>query len=244
MQTPINFEVYLNDPTSEASIAECKRVAHILHTYGALAIRDPRVTFADNGKFLDMIEQYFEQDEETKLKDARPELHYQVGPTPGNTEVPRCAFDPDCKVLIENVCVFVFVDFQQTEENRAILPTGADVKWRYFHVMGTPVSEKFPVLNAGNVVPAAFEDRWTDTMNAWGSKLLQAAFTLAEMLAVGLDLDKSTFTDMLTNGPHLLAPTASDLVLGFNLLILVKIRYFKSDFSRFPQRFEFYYLPW
>jgi len=33
---------------------------------------------ADNDRFLDMMECYFSQPWETKLKDTRPQLHYQV----------------------------------------------------------------------------------------------------------------------------------------------------------------------
>ncbi|KAL3901718.1 MAG: hypothetical protein SGCHY_000396 [Lobulomycetales sp.] len=60
-------------------------------------------------------------------------------------------------------------------------------------------------------------------MNNWGTGLLNgiprpssfhacaAVSTLGEMLAIGFDLPKDTFTTMLKDGPHLLAPTASDL---------------------------------
>jgi len=48
-------------------------------------------------------------------------------------------------------------------------------------------------------------------MDNWGKKLLDAGITLAEMAAVGFKLPKDTFKNLLYNGPHLLAPTASDL---------------------------------
>jgi hypothetical protein len=35
----------------------------------------------DNEEFLDMMERYFGQSTETKMRDARPELHYQAGTT-------------------------------------------------------------------------------------------------------------------------------------------------------------------
>jgi len=41
--------------------------------------------------------------------------------------------------------------------------------------------------------------------------MLTSVHTVAEMLAVGLDLPSDTFTSLLRNGPHLLAPTGSDL---------------------------------
>lgn len=49
-------------------------------------------------------------------------------------------------------------------------------------------------------------------MDTWGSKLLQAAFTAAEMAAQGMGLESETFSKLMVGGAHLLAPTGSDLV--------------------------------
>jgi hypothetical protein len=48
-------------------------------------------------------------------------------------------------------------------------------------------------------------------MNQWGEHLYGAVHTAAEMLAIGLELPKTTFTDRTQYGPHLLAPTATDV---------------------------------
>jgi len=56
-------------------------------------------------------------------------------------------------------------------------------------------------------------------MNTWGSKLLTAVSTVAEMLALGLDLDQHAFTNLMKFAPHLLAPTGS---LFLFLLLLLK----------------------
>lgn len=48
-------------------------------------------------------------------------------------------------------------------------------------------------------------------MNKWGNMMVDATFTAAEMAAIGMGLDKDTFTSKMTGGPHLLAPTGSDL---------------------------------
>lgn len=48
-------------------------------------------------------------------------------------------------------------------------------------------------------------------MNTWGNHMIKSCFTAAEMCAIGLGLDKDTFKDKMKQGPHLLAPTASDL---------------------------------
>ena len=46
----------------------------------------------------------------------------------------------------------------------------------------------------------------------WGGKMTDALFTLAEMAAVGFKMpSKDAFTSRMLYGPHLLAPTGSDL---------------------------------
>lgn len=97
-------------------------------------------------------------------------------------------------------------------QNKAHIPTAADAKWRFFHRMGArPTNTKFGELNATPVVPKAFAATWDATLNAWGEKMMQAAFTIAEMAAIGFGLPKDSFTSRMNLGPHLLAPTASDL---------------------------------
>jgi isopenicillin N synthase-like dioxygenase len=202
MDAPIELKCYLDNPTSEEAIAECKRVAQIFQKTGALALRDPRVSFADNNAFLDLVEKYFEQNPEVKKKDARPELHYQVGVTPEGVEKPRCTFDANCQKIVHTL----------EGENKPRMPTEADVKWRFFHKLGErPTNTSFASLNSENVIPDAFRDNWVPTMESWGKKLLEAGITLSEMAAIGFGLPKNTFTDLLKFGPHLLAPTASDL---------------------------------
>jgi len=81
----------------------------------------------------------------------------------------------------------------------------------FFHrIGGRPEITNFPGLNEPPVEPEGFPN-WIETLDRWGYKLLESAFTLAEMIAIGLDLPKNSFTDLMNNGPHLLAPTASDL---------------------------------
>lgn len=41
--------------------------------------------------------------------------------------------------------------------------------------------------------------------------MLDGCFTVAEMFAVGSGMPKNTFTKLMERGPHLLAPTGSDL---------------------------------
>jgi len=48
-------------------------------------------------------------------------------------------------------------------------------------------------------------------MNKWGELMMGAIETVSEMAAVGLGLPNGAFTEIMKNGPHLLAPTGSDL---------------------------------
>jgi len=86
----------------------------------------------------------------------------------------------------------------------------------FFWRMGDkpPYETRFPALNAVNVVPSAsfLKGRWEYTMNQWGNAMKIAVADLADMVAIGLDLPAETFRQAGLYGPHLLAPTASDLV--------------------------------
>ena len=42
--------------------------------------------------------------------------------------------------------------------------------------------------------------------------MLNCTFIASEMAAIGMGLDKDTFTSKMHQGPHLLSPTASDVV--------------------------------
>ncbi|KAJ9082530.1 hypothetical protein DSO57_1003690 [Entomophthora muscae] len=80
-----------------------------------------------------------------------------------------------------------------------------------FGKMGkAPEKTSFADLNAAPVLPAAFPE-WEAIMNSWGTRMHDAVTGISQMLAVGLGLPKNTFSDMAKYGPHLLAPTGSDL---------------------------------
>lgn len=68
----------------------------------------------------------------------------------------------------------------------------------------------FPQLHADPVIPDGFTD-WQAVMDSWGTLLLATVTTIAEMYAQGLDLPINTFTSLMEYGPHLLAPTGTDL---------------------------------
>ncbi|KAJ3176822.1 hypothetical protein HK101_010368 [Irineochytrium annulatum] len=197
----IDLIPFLKNPTSPEALAEAKRAAETLEKYSALCIRDPRVSEEANSQFLDLIEDYFAQPLESKLEDVRKEYGYQVGATPELTELPRCGRDEGCMERVRAMA----------EIEKPLDFNGPDPKWRFFWRIGSiPKTTKFPQLNALPVVPKALP-QWEKGMNEWGQLLHNAVEVLAQMLAVGFGLPANTFSDLAKNGPHLLAPTGSDL---------------------------------
>jgi isopenicillin N synthase-like dioxygenase len=192
----IDFNKFINrNQDCDTYKQECSLVADCLHKYGIVILRDPNVVEENNETFLTMMESYFEGSD--GVRDARPEVHYQVGVTPNHTERARnhCtrmgALGPDDKPL--SPC-----------------PPEKDPKWRFFWRIG-PNAEKtdFPDLNHSPVIPPEFP-QWTEVMNMWGDKMKDACFTLAEMAAVGFNMESDSFTKRMLYGGHLLAPTGSD----------------------------------
>lgn len=186
---------FSKDQDSAKYREECAKVADAFHKYGVVIVKDPRVSNVDNEKFISMMEKYFELSD--GRRDARPEYNFQVGVTPELTEKAR-----EHSKLIQSF----------KGDNAAISPATPeyDPKWRFFWRIG-PIPEKtdFPVLNQDQVIPPEFP-QWTETMDMWGYKMLDAIFALSEMAAVGLNMPKDAFTSRLQNGPHLLAPTGSN----------------------------------
>ncbi|CAL1695200.1 unnamed protein product [Somion occarium] len=205
----VDLNVFLNQPAdSLAVLEECKKAAEALITYGALFVHDSRVSEEDNSVFLDLLEDYFAQPESALKQDERPELGYQVGVTLENTEKPKCAVDEPCLNVIARL--------DPADRPLDITAHSPDPKCRFFWKMSQkpPYETRFPALNAPNVVPEAPEirQRWTPIMEKWGQSMKNRVENLAEMTALGLGLARETFTEAGRYGPHLLAPTASDLI--------------------------------
>ncbi|KAG1828074.1 hypothetical protein EV424DRAFT_1345009 [Suillus variegatus] len=205
----IDLDVFLSQPTQSIRVQEeCNKAADALITYGALLVHDSRVSEEDNDAFLDLIEDYFAQPVEDLKKDERPEIHYQVGVTLENTEKPKCAVDEPCLDIIANL--------DPAERPLDISGHHPDPKCRFFWKMGTPppYETEYPALNAPNVVPQAprISEKWESTMEKWGHSMKNAVENIAEMTAIGLGLRREFIKDAGKYGPHLLGPTASDLV--------------------------------
>ncbi|KAH6772948.1 2-oxoglutarate and oxygenase superfamily protein [Perilla frutescens var. hirtella] len=179
----------------------CSEVSRTLRETGALLVKDPRCSAEDNDRFLDMMEKYFEMPDDFKRRQERPNLHYQVGVTPEGVEVPRSLVDEEMQEKLRLMPV----------ESQPSTPTGPDPKWRYMWRVGPrPSSTLFKELNSEPVIPEGFPG-WKDTMDSWGYKMVSAIEVVAEMAAVGFGLQKDAFTSLMKQGPHLLAPTGSNL---------------------------------
>jgi isopenicillin N synthase-like dioxygenase len=179
------------------STSDCETIAKLLHEYGFLLIEDPRVPMKENDVFIDMLEEYYGQEEEKKAVDIRKELHYQVGITPTRTERAR------------DHCTRVST-LSEGEKPITVCPPELDNKLRFFWRIGSrPEVTEFKQLNADPVIPSAFP-QWTRVMDTWGTLILGTVGIVAQMAAVGMGLPKTTFSDLLNQGPHLLAPTGSD----------------------------------
>ncbi|KAI0220439.1 hypothetical protein L0F63_006112 [Massospora cicadina] len=197
----IDLTCFLKDPTLEASLLEAKKVAQALIDYGCLVVREPRVSEASNHEFLDQLEKYYAQGYDRVMQDVRAEVGYQVGVTPPATEEPRCRTDPACQKIIAGL----------EAKHRPQGFAGPDPKWRYAWRIGkSGYNEELRLLRHDQVVPAGFPD-WARVMDSWGNSLHQTVVTISEMAAVGLNLPKTAFTDLISNASHLLAPTGSDL---------------------------------
>lgn len=201
----IDLDLFCGNPSSAESRAECAKAAEALINFGALIVHDTRVTEEHNEAFLSLLEDYFAQPEEELKKDERAKFGYQVGVTLENTEKPKCAVDEPCLKIIERLA--------PSERPLDISGHHPDPKCRFFWKMQTkpPYPTNFPSLNMPNVVPAAFIDTWETTLETWGKKMKDSVEGVARMAAIGLGLDQEAFTDAGKYGPHLLAPTSSNL---------------------------------
>ncbi|KAI7755258.1 hypothetical protein M8C21_021577 [Ambrosia artemisiifolia] len=207
MELPvIDLEPYLNRNTEVPTLTPqlitiCSEVSTTLKETGALLVKDPRCPAQDNDRFIDMMERYFEKPDDFKRLQERPNLHYQVGVTPEGVEVPRSLVDEEMQKKLKSL----------PEDCQPLTPTGPDPKWRYMWRIGSrPSTTKFQELNSEPVIPEGFPE-WKETMDSWGSKMVSAIEVVAEMAAIGFGLPNDAFTSLMKQGPHLLAPTGSDL---------------------------------
>jgi len=144
------------------------QAADALIIYGALVLRDSRLSEDDNSTFLDLLEDYFAQPEQDIQRDERPELSYQVGVTLENTEKPK----------LDEPCLRKTEKLDLAERPLDISTHSQDPKCRFFWKMSErpPYETQFPSLNASNIVPQAehLRDRWAPIVEQWGKSMKNA----------------------------------------------------------------------
>jgi len=180
--------------------SDCKAIEESFRKYGCVILRDPRVNEKHNDEFLDLMERYFESRgkqfyNNQKIEEIKPEFNYQVGATGEYTERARAHSEIMDKLKPEH---------KPASPQKPVL----DAKWRYFWRM-EDAGHKYE-QNLPQIIPKDFPE-WETIMNRWGTLMVSATKTAAEMLAVGMDLEKDTFRSRMDGGDHLLAPTGSDL---------------------------------
>eukprot|EP00466_Bigelowiella_natans_P017542 jgi/Bigna1/136381/aug1.33_g11089 len=192
----LDLSKFLKDPDSAEE--DCKLVAKMFHETGLLIVKDPRVSMEHNDTFIDNMEKFYELDLKAKMETVHPEYHYQIGATPEGVEQAR------------NHCERAK---GMADEDRPVTecPPGKDPKWRYFWRIGKrPEKTDFKQLNVSNVIPKQIPG-WEKCMDTWGSLIMQTVRTVTQMAAGGFGLERNVFIKLMENGPHLLAPTGSDL---------------------------------
>lgn len=126
-----------------------------------------------------------------------------MGVTPSGVERPRC-LDDNGELLSPTGTWH--------ERRRPVIPTGPDPKWRYMWRIGPrPSSTKFGELNAEQVRPGKSFPEWDDVMDSFGKKMIDTLETVSRALAIGAGLEQEHFVKLMKMGPHLLAPTGTDL---------------------------------
>lgn len=199
----VDLDIFLRDPLGAEGQAEALKCTQALIEFGCLILKDSRVSEEANEAFLSQLEDYFVQEPELLEADTRPEFHYQVGATLENTEKPKCHSDEHCQAIIASLA---------PQERPLDLEGGhADPKCRFFHRMGRmPPATDFPSLQMENVTPKAFESTWSAGMSAWGDQIKLSVEGVAHMLGEGLGVGDAIL-QAGAFGPHLLAPTATNL---------------------------------
>ncbi|RYG66195.1 hypothetical protein EON64_10305 [archaeon] len=136
---------FAKDVDPESYEAECKKVASSLHHFGLVVLKDPRVSEADNERFLNMMERYFAISD--GIRDARPDAAYQVGVTGEKIEKAR-----------DHVQTMEKIKGDKNKPQSPMKPV-FDSKWRFFWRIGPrPARTEFPVQNLEPVIPPEFPE--------------------------------------------------------------------------------------
>jgi hypothetical protein len=188
------------------------------------------------------LEDYFNQPESELKKDERPELSYQVGVTLENTEKPKCAVDEPCLRIIARLDPaerpLDITAHSPDPKCRFFWKIGEKPPYQTMYpALNAP--NVVPQAEHLSIRWGTTMEAWGKAMkDAYVVSLVQSAIphdladsveNLAEMTAVGLGFPEDTFRNAgrygyvyfilakivlsdMSGSPHLLAPTAANLV--------------------------------
>ena len=187
---------------SPKAVEECRKAVDVLHKTGLICFKDPRINEQENEEFIDMMERYFESRSDFysktgELLEKGRQGRLKVGLNKDMTECSRDHRDVVSKLYPQHHPV--------TPQ-----PPPKDRKWKYvYRVADESDCNEDPVPRS--VIPQDFID-WEEKFQRYGTSLRESCFTASEMIALGLGVDQSTFTNKLKGGHHFLNPMASDLL--------------------------------
>ena len=194
----ISIESFVED--NEVCQATSEAIVAALRDFGCVAIKDPRVNQNSNTEFVEMMSAYFDS-RSAKLEGGEqidemfPEFGYETGVTPEFTERARLHQDTIAKL-------------QEEEWPLTPQPPPKDSKWRFMYKVGDRKDhEDFAMPK---VVPRDFP-QFERLSDEWSNAMVQTLFSVSELLAVGLGLERNSFLDKMLRGAHILGPTGSDM---------------------------------
>ena len=197
----IDLTNYLNN---KGSFSDCKAVADAFEQTSCLLIKDPRVNQSNIDEFIDLMEEYFESrgqkyyNNQYDLRDFYPEYNFQTGACPDMLLIMKDHSD-------------VIQTYTADNKPGTAYPPKPDAKWRFLWRVGERVdNSKHYSVDPPVHIPEDFP-QWKPVMDNVGNLLLNGVYTVSEMLALGLGLEKNLFRGMLEGGPQVLAPNGSDL---------------------------------
>ena len=146
------------------------------------------------------MENYFEDRAQKlannqQIEDIFPQHGYNVGLTPTHKEKARTQPDFIQKLHKE--------DLPYTPQ-----PPPFDHKYRFMYPLYESSQSE---IDGDKYIPSDFPN-FKEIMDDWSSLMMQAVNTVAQMAAIGFDIEQDFFKNKLKGGAHILAPTGSDLV--------------------------------
>ena len=202
----VDMAPFLRDRGDPAALRACRELTAQFVAHDCGAVRDPRVNEHARDDVLDMVRRYFEQDDDVLVRDVRTGVDRAIGVNLSGQEEPRrwtevlasypAARRPYTAYLNERWAANAQARFHWA----AALPE---------ELRKMTAARRAQILG-DQLVPDGFPN-WMRVMNASAVQQHRTAITVAEMLEVGLELERGSLSNGLRAGNSLFAPTACEL---------------------------------